>query len=662
LQTTEKTSPDEWARRNRVYKASADRPGPRDPAFTPYVVPFLRAFDDTKYETLVFVCGSQMGKTDAILDVIGWNLDQRPSPMLYVGPSKDFLNLEIEPRIMDLLTGPKRLAERLATGKRMTRYRKLVGGVPLRLAWAGSASAIAAMAAKIALVDELDRMGADVKGEGDPFTLTEARGFSYRDRKRAAISTPLRGAVDCVLDELSGLEFWKPMPAEDVESPIWRLFQSGTMHHWAWPCPYCDDYFVPRFKTLVIPENASPGRAKREACIGCPRCGGVIEEAHKRVMNERGRFVAPGQTVAPDGTVSGQPADTNALTFWVSGLASPFVTIGERAAAYVEAKLSGSQEKLQGVINTGFGELFVPGGGDVPEWQQVAALKQSYARGELPKGVRILTCAVDVQKTRLYYVIRGWGVAATSWLVDYGELIGLTHEDDVWDELAQLITEPIGDLALRKVFVDSGFRPGRPDAVPMHKVYQFARRFPRLVSPTKGRATQDKPIRVSTIEVRDDGTTRPYGLDLVLLDTDHWKSTVHERVKWPLGAPGAWMLPADTDESYCKQIVSEARIKTPSGTPQWVARSRDNHYLDCEAMAAAAGWQIGVHRIRPRTDDDPPADRDDATQPHMSLVVRKAPTTPAPEIADQPAPAKAKSVTKHRPRLDPATVARMFRR
>lgn len=45
------------------------------------------------------------------------------------------------------------------------------------------------------------------------------------------------------------------------------------------------------------------------------------------------------------------------------------------------------------------------------------------------------------------------------------------------------------------------------------------------------------------------------------------------------------------------QLVSEARIKKPSGRPMWVRRSKDNHYLDCEAMAYAAGYLLNVQRI-----------------------------------------------------------------
>jgi len=610
---------------------------------------FARCFDvvhqiDTygaRYDSIVLVCGSQMGKTDTVLDVIGTTLDQRPAPIMYVGPTKDWLNREIEPRVMNMLNGAPRLRERLATGKRMTRFRKLVGGVPLAMVWAGSAAQVAGMAAKYAIIDELDRIDASIQGEGDPFTLIEARGFTYRDRMRAAISTPLKGNVDIERDPQSGLEFWKLMEPEDVESPIWRLFQQGTRHHFSWPCPECGVFFIPRFKQLRWPDGATQAEARRTAHLECPACRAKIHEPHKKSMLARGVYVAPGQSVALDGTVTGSPPDVTALSFWVSGLCSPFVDFGERAASYVAAKAEDDQEKLQSAINTGFGELFAPGGGDLPEWQEVAGLKRPYKRLQLPPGVRMLTLAADVQRKRIIYTIRGWGAGASSWLVDFGELFGPTTEDDVWTSLAEILHRPIDGMVVRRAFIDSGFRPGKPENVPVNKVYEFCRRFPRLVYPTKGRATQDKPLVVSKHEVTARGQAKKYGLDLVFLDTDHFKSWVHERVRWPAEQRGSWLLPEDTTDDYCKQIVAEARVRKPNGAPMWVARSRENHFLDCEAMQAGIAHMLNAHLIRDGARD--PEERQHGLEKHDHRPSPARSSAPSSPIAAKTAAAAAKT-------------------
>jgi hypothetical protein len=73
---------------------------------------------------------------------------------------------------------------------------------------------------------------------------------------------------------------------------------------------------------------------------------------------------------------------------------------------------------------------------------------------------------------------------------------------------------------------------------------------------------------------------------------------VHERLVWPLDKPGAWHVNRDATEEYFRQLVAEARVRSPVGKPIWIERSRANHYLDAEAMAAAAGFMLNVHALK----------------------------------------------------------------
>jgi hypothetical protein len=84
---------------------------------------------------------------------------------------------------------------------------------------------------------------------------------------------------------------------------------------------------------------------------------------------------------------------------------------------------------------------------------------------------------------------------------------------------------------------------------------------------------------------------------------------VHERLRWPADQPGAWHLNSGVTEDYCRQLVAEARIVLPTGKPQWIERARENHYLDAEAMAAAAGYMLNVQHLRdrPASAEEPPA-------------------------------------------------------
>ena len=600
--------PDQWARKHRHYKATSGFPGPREPSLTPYVVPFERAVASGRARRNVLCISSQTGKTDCSLDIIGHRLDQNPAPILYVGPSRDFLTDQFEPRLMTLFDEARTLARKVVRGRRMKKTLKIVAGVPVRLAHAGSSAALKSDPAALAIVDEYDEMLRNVRGQGDVLGLVEARGFTYADFAAVILSTPSRGVVDTEIDPDSGLEFWKVSEAQDLESGIWKLFQEGTRYHWSWPCAHCGEYFIPRSKLLKWPEKSTPAEAKRNAWLECPHCGGVMEEEHKADMNARGVYVAPGQSVSPEGTVEGAPPESSTMSFWVSGLASPFVTWGQRAEDYLLAFNSGDDHKIQTAVNAGFGECYAEGlAGDALDWKAVAARRRPYKLGEVPLEAVRLTAGIDVQGRSLYYVVRGWGSKGRSWLVDAGQLFGPTDKPDVWSELRELLLRPWDGLHIERALVDSGFRPGKPGAGDDHAVYEFCRTLPWLVYPSKGHYKQATPIKDSKIEVTAKGQKAKRSQVLLHLDSDFFKSMVHSRLKAEDGHPGAFFIPEDATDDYCQQLVSEWRAVTPDSTKaHWIVRNRRNHLLDAEALAAAAGYMLKVHQFPEGLKREPP--------------------------------------------------------
>lgn len=617
---SEKMPPAEWAAKHRVYPETTGLPGPRDPWLTPYHVPFSAAMHGStaltrgKIKRVVAVTAAQSGKTESFMDVIGARLDQRPAPILYVGPTLDFLTDQFEPRLMALLDDAETLKNKVVRGRRMKKTLKHVAGVRVRLAHGGSSTALKSDPAALALIDEYDEMMGNVRGQGDVLGLVEARGETYADFLTGITSTCSRGLVVTRHDEASGLDFWDQADPEDLESPIWSLWQEGSQHHWAWPCPQCEEYFIPRHERLRWPENATPMQASRAAYLECPHCAGVMEEEHKAWANARGAMVAPGQAVHLENdrpVVTGEPPDNSTLSFWTSGLCSPFVSFGQRAETYLTAKASGDHDRIQTAMNASFGECYsIAGSADVPEWEEVMQRRLPYEAGEVPEGAFRLVMGVDVQKFSLYFVIRAFGARGSSWLVDYGQLYGPTADDRVWADMVDLALTPIGGWQIERVMVDSGFRPNKKDGVEEHKVYKIVRRYPWLLHACKGKDVQAQPYRTSRIDVTRDGKRDKYSLDLVWLSSDFFKSLVMSRLRTPIDEPGAFFIPQNTTEDYAKQLVSEARLVI-DGKPTWVRRQRDNHYLDCEALAAAGGYSLNVHRIpderdfNPRTTDPP---------------------------------------------------------
>lgn len=628
LRVKEKRRPDEWGA-TRVYAPTTGVPGPRDPWLTPALAHLSIAVGSGKYSRCVAVTAAQSGKTDSALDIIGQRLDERPVPILYVGPSNEFNRDQFEPRLRTMIDEAEGLSDKLVRGRDEKKTRKIVNGVPLRLASGGSSTALKSDPAGLAIVDEYDEMMSNIRGQGDVLGLVEARGETYADFLTVITSTPGQGVIETETHEAGAdqdgnpivLEFFAVGAPEEIESPIWRLFQEGTRHHWAWDCPHCGVPFIPMLKHLKWEKGATPAQAARTAFLQCPANGCIIVDDydaqgdyHKTIkakMNAGGFMIAPGQTVEEARAGENVP-DNSTYSQWASGLTSPFVTWGKRAERLVKAEMSGEEDKVQTAVNANFGEVYLPGlGSDLPEWRDLLKHRTSYAPGELPRDVLRLGMGVDVQRRGLYYVIRGFGSRGMSRLIQHGYLLGMTDEDQVWQDLAQIMMAPVHGLPIERAMIDSGFRPDKKDAGGIHRVYEFCRQYSFMATPCKTKSAHGgKPFTSSRLEVKIDGRRRPFSIDLGLLDPDYFKSLVQTRIKTPLGQPGAFYLHRDADEEYARQVLSEVRLVTPGkNKAEWKPIRRDNHFFDCEALAACAGYLMNVQAIPEgieRNDGDEP--------------------------------------------------------
>lgn len=559
------------------------------------MIPIAEAIRDINYSKVCAVMGSQMSKTETMCNSMGHTLDDDPAPQLYIAPTKSFVENVFEPRFKSMVLQCSSLFLKRASGNREKKTRKEVAGVKVRFAWAGSATELAGEPARDVFVDERDRMDDNVDGEGDPVELADARHSTYTDGCTTIFSTPLIGTLETYVHKVSGLEFWKV--ADEVSSPTWKIWQEGTMYHWCVPCPDCHEYFIPRFKNLWWPKmakNANPQEANAEACMLCTSCGILIDQSHKSDMMKGGRYAAPGQSISTDGVVSGDAPNSSCASFWVSGLMSPWKTWGQRAEQYLLAVRSGDPERIQGAINTGFGELYSVAG-ETASLDGIRALRLPYKLGSVLDGLLHITMGVDVQKDRLVYSVRGWGPDLESWHLEHGEIVGFTDETEVWDTLGLWRDKHYGSMAIGRCFVDSGYRT--------QYIYAFCRKHQEWALPTKGRDTiEASPLTRGKLDVGPrTGTRLAGGLGIWHINTDYFKSWLHQRFERDPALPGGWHLAEDTTEEFCQAMASEARVIAISGRVKWVKVHSNNHLFDCEVNNIAAAYSLNLQAITTET-------------------------------------------------------------
>jgi phage terminase large subunit GpA-like protein len=293
------------------------------------------------------------------------------------------------------------------------------------------------------------------------------------------------------------------------------------------------------------------------------------------------------------------PAGVTHASFWVSGCASFSAkkTYGYLAAQMVQARQKRDPQAEQAVHNIDFGEVYQVRG-DVPEWQTVKALTDEYELGQVPARVTTLVATVDVSADRVQYIVRGFAPDSdmSSWLIERGELWGATDQPAVWKRLEdEVLFKSWSGLRLSIMAIDSAYRTD--------EVYEFSMRHMGMVYPTKGRDYMDRTWYAAAVESDYRGRANPIGIYLWHINTDVTKSWVHARIRRPIDQAGAWRVPRDIDDEYCKQIVAESRMVKNNGKPEWI-RHRANHFLDCEQLAYFAVSQITIHSARPGMNDD----------------------------------------------------------
>lgn len=561
----------DWAQKKRVLSRSeSSEPGPFKISRSPFFVPIYKAIASGKYHRIVIVCGSQMGKTEFILNRCGHKLDTSPVPIIFVFPTEGLSKSFSKNRFQKMLRSTLSLFAKMAKGKLDNILEKYVSGVRIGFAWATSAIQMCSHPAGEVYIDERDRMEDDVQGEGDPVELAAVRGDTYPDFLLIVNSTP----------------------TIEGKSAIMSLFRSGTGWVFEWKCPFCKELFAPWFENLKWPENATAAVAKNEAFVECPHCGGKIEDKYRLKLNETGVFVDA------NGQIVDVLADCESLTasFRIPGLCSPYKTFGESAALFVDADNSNDDRRIKTVINTRFGETYKVSG-EAPSIEEMEPLRTRLQSLKVPKWALLLTAAVDVQKRGLYLAIRAWGPAARSQNILFTFLPGDTNSDKVWADLENILTavyyteDGKQGYCISKMAIDCRYRE--------EMVFSFVHKYREKVIACRGHKTQVAPVRMISVEISQDGKLKKGGIQLLNINDGYFKLWVYNRITRGPDVEDSWLIPEDATEDYIKQVLSEELITLPSGRQKWVIKNnKQNHALDCEKMNGAIAYFLNFRLLK----------------------------------------------------------------
>lgn len=422
----------EWADKYRILSTeNSAEAGLWRTERTPYLKEIMDAFTDDRVSKIAVVAGAQQGKTEALLNMLGYMIDQDPGPAMFVQPAldkaEDFSKRRLTPMLRDTEPLKNKIEAAKTKSGNNTILKKIYPGGMLTFAGSNSPASLASIPSRYVFGDEIDRWTRDAGGEGDPWKLLEARTTTFYNRKMVAVSTPtVKG-----------------------NSPIVDMFELGTQEYWSVQCPDCGEYHFINFDSMRFEPKTIKVGGKKQYIVDkvdyvCPECGCINSE--QTIRHQPMKWIAKSPEAIKNGCRS----------FWINAFTSPWKSWKDIVREFLESK--DDPEKLKTVYNTLFGQL----------WEERAAVDEEEILSraeeydaELPDGVLCLTCGVDTQDDRLEYEVVGYGFYEENWGIEKGIIMGRPSEDETWIKLDGILNRVwhFADgkgLRISLTFIDSG--------------------------------------------------------------------------------------------------------------------------------------------------------------------------------------------------------------
>lgn len=577
---------DQWSEEHIVLPKGSAFAGPYRIAHTPMARRILQCLSPTHPAARVVVMGaSQMLKTQiAINAMLGW-IDRAPANVLALEPT-DKLAKRLSARIAKAVDACDAVRDKVAKPRsrdsRNTVDCKEFDGGALYITTAGSAANLAEIPARYLFIDEVDRAGESVNGEGDPVDLGEARLTTYEGiSKSYLVSSPT----------LVG------------SSKIAALHERGTREVYHVPCPHCGHLHELVQDNFRYDYDPDTDRVER-AWFVCPECGCEIEEHHKaamlpdEAMGGRARWVAQSE------------GDGETVSFHVSAFYAPLGSISWLRLARQHARAKqrmdkGDPEAMKVYWNTRLALPF-----DAAETtttaQELQARAEDYPPRVVPERALVVTAWFDTQVNRLEGTLVAWGPSLEWWVLDHITLWGSPtaapdEPGSVWQQLDEVWRTPLPHASGALIRISAyGIDSGGQNTQDVYNYGAARERMGCLV--TRGHSLRGKPIIASKPTVQDidwNGKRVEGGVKLWMLGTDTAKDHLFNRLRLADG-PGAMhthrALPLEWYEQF---LVERPQVRWRKGVAirEYVKpNGARNEALDCAVGNLALAHYLGLHK------------------------------------------------------------------
>lgn len=546
----------EWADKNRILaREESPTSGKWNTENSPYLRAIMDTFTDNTTQITTFLKPSQVGATEAGINICGYTVDYNPCRLLYVMPDEELAKDFSVDRLQKSLKQTPSIKKKLAGADRSKALAVRFPGGFIRLTGSNSPGKLASWAIPRVIMDEVDKYPQWAGREASPVSLVKERTKNWPWRKILVMSTPTT-------------EY----------GYVYKSYMDSEIHYkYHVPCPECGHYQEFKFKNLKFPDVLNDERLARETYYQCEQCGHHIKDGDKLKMLRKGKWI-------PDEQLSYKP---KSVGFRLNTIYSPWVRFYEVAKEFLTSK--DEPPKLMNFVNSWLGE---PWKSKVSMIKSRAVLerKTNIKSGIVPKGTILLTGGVDCQQGYFYWVIRAWQKDMKSQKIANGSAVTFDDVKNIMDRNWQ-IEDSDETMQVVLYAVDSGYHP--------EEVYDFCyTNFPVSV-PVMGLS---RPIagyfRRKQLTPSEYRNARGQGNVLYEVDTNKYKDLIAYRLSKNLDEKGSWTVDADTDSEYADMITAEQKVIV-DGKEVWkeISSARPNHYLDCEVYAYVAADVMNIKSL-----------------------------------------------------------------
>jgi phage terminase large subunit GpA-like protein len=545
----------DWADKYRILsRTTSGEAGHWKTSRTPYLKEIMDCLSPShSVKKVVFMKGAQIGGTEAGLNWLGYIIHYVPGPTLYVNPNIELSKRNSKMRLAPMIEATKVLGKCITKAKSRDSgntilMKEFKGGV-LIMTGANSPVGLRSMPVRYLFMDEVDGFPEEAGIEGDPVDLATQRTATFRNKKIFMISTP-------TIKDSSRIE---------------QAFLEGDQRYYYVPCPKCNHYQTLKWKQLVF-----DSKNIKEAYYKCEKCSELWHDYEKENILKKGHWVAK------------MPQNTDVASFHLSSLYSPHGWISWTDIAKEFLKSKDDPSRLQVWTNTKLAESWEDMSGEQIDYSILLTRREEY-NAELPAGVVVLTCGVDVQDNRLELEIVGWGKDEESWSIDYHVLYGDPSTPELWRELDNILGRKYShekdtpDMGISAVCVDSG---GHYTDYVIN--YCYDRRHYGVWAIKGSSSGTGVPIWPASAS-RNFKTKKP----VYVIGVNDAKETLMKRLHIEKPGPGYWHFPKNREVDWFEQITSEVvkkRFVKGRLIREWRPRKNGarNEGLDCRVYAYAA--------------------------------------------------------------------------